>query len=275
MGDPDADAEAAAKAEAEAAAAQTAEVDLGDGVKVQMTEAQAKAHKSNLDRVASASRRDAEAKRKRDIDEINATNKSNEEKLALLEEKQRELEDAGLSDVEKHKKEQERNKLEQDKIVKDLTQNRNNIEGEYHNTLVENALHHALSTKDLSNSAQTMLLLKSLGKAKVTTDENGSRRVVIDAKDLCIPDDLKDGAFLEGELTPLEAVDKFLSIGTNAHHLKNNLLPGSGTRKDGKPAGADGVRRFKSSELRVSAELRAEQANLIKSGTKYEVDTDN
>lgn len=219
-------------------------------------------------------KKDATRKFQSQLDEMSRLVQDKTTTLETLQNKMREIEEAGLSDVEKHKKQQERMKLETEAKIKALADEKAQWENRYTETEIKNTLYGALSKHGLNNPAQTMMIIKQLGKAKLVKDEqSGEYKTVLDAKSLGLPDPLT-GGIIEGELSPQEAIDKFLAMPDNAHHLKNNLKPGNGTSQTGGMKKTDGTITYKRSQIANDPKVRAEYNQKLLAREKVELTND-
>lgn len=194
-----------------------------------------------------------ESKYKSQLDELKSIVSNKDSNLAEFQEKLQKFEDEKLTQEERTKKEidRERNKyITENKKFQDESiawQTR------FKDSTIDNAILGALPA-NVYNASQTMLLVKNLLKPEVVQTERGFETML----SLTV-----DG--VENKYTPKEAIELFLAMPGNEHHLKNNLLPGAGSSKSGARVGSGGF-QYKKSDLSNNPKLRAEYFEKMKNG---------
>lgn len=152
------------------------------------------------------------------------------------------LEEQSLSETERIKRESEREIKKRDAILKETEEKANKNYSLFRDTKIDNDLMGAISGIgngiEATNPQQLALLLKTLGKAELA-EENGNYVTKIS---LTI-----DGETVQ--MSPKEAVVKFLSLPENAHHIKNNLRSGGGTSSAGTRTNGNGVAVFTKADM--------------------------
>lgn len=171
------------------------------------------------------------------------------------------LEDEKLSVEEKAKKEWERKLVSTTKELELERQARASATQRLHDTLIESSLLSEISKHDVANPRQLMILLRNEGQAKIV-NQNGVDKVAL-------------ALHVNGEvaeLSPAEAVAKYLALPENAHHLRNNLRPGGGSSAAGGRLGSDGSLNYTGEQLARDPKARAEALAKLKAGESVSFD---
>lgn len=177
--------------------------------------------------------------------------------------KLQQIEDEKLTTEERIKKETSR---EVEKLRKELEK----VSGEskshldkYKNTRIENEILSAISKHQVVNASQLSILLRAAGAADLAAEENGVDKVILKMK-------------INGEeqvLSPADAVEKFLAMPENMHHLKNNLRSGGGSTAGGNKR-PDGTISYTRDQLRDPA-VRKEAYEKMARGEKVDLPLDD
>lgn len=180
------------------------------------------------------------------------------EKETSLDEMRRkfeEIEESQLSEQERFKKQYEREvtkyKTELEKYQSESKKHFETFKAEK----IKNDIMMNLSGHQLNNPAQAYHLLKTEMNAEIVQDENGNFSTRLN--------------FNDEQLTPEEAVKKWLAKPENFHHLKNNLRPGTGTSQAG-GRDSDGSIVYKRSQLTDPA-IRKEYVEKSRSGQPVKI----
>lgn len=202
----------------------------------------------------------SEAKREYDktATELRTLIQNKDTTLKDLQEKLEQMELDKMSVEERAKAEVSR---ELDKLRKEIEKYQGESKSavdKYRNEKIENQIMAAISRHpDVNNPQQVALLLRTIGAPDVVADqEKGFDKVVLKLQ--------IDGAMQE--LSPAEAVDKFLGMPENGHFLKNNLRSGGGSGAGGRKL-PDGTIQYTEEQLR-DPNVRKEMLEKIKRGEK-------
>lgn len=162
--------------------------------------------------------------------------------LEQYESQLRQIEEEKLSETDKIKRQFEREIKTRDSALKEFQDKAEKNYSLFRDTKIDNDLIGAISGIgngiEAANPQQLSLLLKTLGKAELV-EENGNFVTKIS---LTI-----DGEIIQ--MSPKEAVIKFLSLPENAHHIKNNLRSGGGTSSAGTRTNGSGIAVFTKSDM--------------------------
>lgn len=195
-------------------------------------------------------RTSAEGETKKKYESILAEYQQKTISLEEMTAKIQQMEEANLSESERLKKELERTNKTKElelKTTKELADKNFSL---FKNHKIENDLISAVTSTgngiEVVNPAQLALLLKTIGNADLI-EENGSYVTKISLT-------------IDGEnvtMSPKEAVQKFLSIPENFHHIKNNLKSGGGSTSAGVRQNGTGQSVFSRGELQDANKRKA------------------
>lgn len=205
-----------------------------------------------LGHVISKSRQDTEKKYKQLVD---AAKEEQTGEFKKLQEKIQQLEDERLSAEDRVKVVAEREKKTWETKMTDLQGKADRNWYLFQENKITNDIYSAFTGFDLYNPEQTMMILRTLGKAKLVEENNNFYTKVsfnFDGQD--------------EEFSPREAVQKFLARPENAHHLKNNLKSGNGTSTNGARKAADGSIVFTRSQLNSDPRAMKEYSEKMRKG---------
>lgn len=183
-------------------------------------------------------KKEVETKYNPQLEQLKQAIQSKDATLEELQRKVQEFEEASLSEKERFQKQIEREKNSYLKQLDETSKKAEQFQSYFKNEKMNNEIYSAFSGFELVNPEQTMILLKTIGKADVK-EIDGTFKTVLTIN--------IDG--VNEELTPKEAVAKWLALPENAHHLRNNLKPGGGTSTNGGRKSADGTINYTRSQL--------------------------
>lgn len=154
---------------------------------------------------------------------LQADAQSADELRAQLEE----LQNQSLPEAERKAKEREKALKKNELALEEERKKSQTYYDRFKETTIQNELYQALSGYDLNNPAQTMQMMRALGKADIR-EEDGTTRTVLTLN--------VDGE--DSELSPKEFAETWLAQPENAFHLKANIRSGGGTSGRIAPDGA-------------------------------------
>ena len=195
-------------------------------------------------------RTSAEGETKKKYESILAEYQQKTISLEEMTAKIQQMEEANLSESERLKKELERTTKAKEQELKTFKEQSDKNFSLFKNHKIENDLISAVTSIgngiEVVNPSQLALLLKTVGNADLV-EENGNYLTKISLT-------------VDGEtvtMSPKEAVQKFLSIPENFHHIKNNLKSGGGSTSAGVRQNGTGQSVFSRSELQDGNKRKA------------------
>lgn len=196
------------------------------------------------------SRKDAQREFNQKFEQLKGTLQEKETTLEQMQQKFQEIEESQLSEQERFKKQYER---EIGKYKSELEKYQGEAQKNFEifkNEKIRNDIMSSFGGYQLNNPSQAYQLMKAEMQAELVQDDNGNFITRLN--------------FDDEQLTPGDAVKKWLARPENFHHLKNNLRPGSGTSLAG-GKDADGSIVYKRSQL-TDPTIRKEYMDNMKKG---------
>ncbi len=198
--------------------------------------------------------KDIEARNEKRMKELNDLLANKETTTMELQKKLQEFEDEKLSAEDRAKVAIERERAKFQNDLKKHQEEAVSWRTQFQNERIDNAILGSLPAS-VYNPSQTMLLIKSLLKPELIANDKGGFDTVLSIT--------IDGE--EQKLPPKEAIEKFLAMPGNEHHLKNNLNPGAGTSGNGGRA-LNGGLAYKRSEVASNPKIRQEYSSKLMKG---------
>jgi len=215
--------------------------------------------KQLMDRASASARISTESKLKTKYRELEEMVRDKDSNYQALQEKLEQIEDEKLTADDRAKKQYSREVEKAQKEAATLAARADQNFNLFQETKISNDLYGAFAGYELSNIEQAMLILRSQGQAAL---------VEVDGKYSTQLKMMIDGELVE--LSPKDAVAKWVALPENAHFLKNNLRPGGGTSSKGGSLNSDGQLVYKRSQLHDPA-IRKEFNDKLSKGETPEI----